>query len=40
LETGDAVGVQIDPADIHLFAADTGKRIDALTPQPVATASL
>ncbi|MET4632624.1 sn-glycerol-3-phosphate ABC transporter ATP-binding protein UgpC [Kaistia defluvii] len=39
-ETGDAVGVEIDPADIHLFAADTGKRIDALTSQPLAAASL
>ena len=40
VQTGDAVGIRIDPADVHLFAVDTGRRIDALASQPAAVASL
>jgi sn-glycerol 3-phosphate transport system ATP-binding protein len=33
LATGEAVGIRIDPADVHLFEAENGRRIDLIAPQ-------
>jgi sn-glycerol 3-phosphate transport system ATP-binding protein len=33
-ETGDAVGVLIDPTDVHLFSVENGARINALASLP------
>ena len=39
-ETGDAVGILIDPADVHLFSVENGARINALASlSPIPAAS-